>query len=144
MYLEGLWSNDQLLRGVGRVRYVNGDWCARFFLLVFTPRVRVPRLSNPPPPLPRTLTHTHAVTGRYEGGIREAKRHGTGVMLYADGSVFGGKWRDDLKYDGVFIDGNNNWTCGEWDGFVALQALAKIKMSRAKCLYTGNIRQGQR
>ena len=104
--------------------------------------------------LPRffALTHsraflhsrTHVVPGRYEGGIREAKRHGTGVMLYADGCVFGGKWRDDLKYDGVFIDGNNNWTCGEWDGFVALQALAKIKMSRAKCLYTGNIRQGQR
>jgi hypothetical protein len=93
------------------------------------------------PALSHTLTRC---PGRYEGGIREAKRHGTGVMLYADGSVFGGKWRDDLKYDGVFIDGNNNWTCGEWDGFVALQALAKIKMSRAKCLYTGNIRQGQR
>jgi hypothetical protein len=30
---------------------------------------------------------------RYEGSIREAKRHGTGVMLYADGCVFGGKWQ---------------------------------------------------
>ncbi len=36
-----------------------------------------------------------------------------GVMLYADGSVFGGKWQSDLKADGVFIDGSNNWTCGK-------------------------------
>ena len=102
--------------------------------------------SVPPPPLKpaAAAAPSHAVHARYEGGIREAKRHGTGVMLYADGCVFGGKWRDDLKYDGVFVDGSNNWTCGEWDGFVALQALAKIKMTRAKCLYTGNIRQGQR
>ena len=35
-----------------------------------------------------------------------------GVMLYTDGSVFGGKWQGDLKADGVFIDGSNNWTCG--------------------------------
>jgi hypothetical protein len=65
-------------------------------------------------------------------------------MLYADGSVFGGIWRDDMKADGVFIDVGNNWICGEWDGFVAVKALARIKMSRAKCLYTGNIQQGQR
>jgi len=27
LYLEGEWRNDQLVQGVGRVRYVNGDWC---------------------------------------------------------------------------------------------------------------------
>lgn len=65
-------------------------------------------------------------------------------MLYANGCVFGGKWQDDLKADGVFIDGSNNWTCGTWDGFVALQAVARIKIDRSKCSYSGSIRQGQR
>ena len=81
---------------------------------------------------------------RYEGSIRDAKRHGMGVMLYADGCVFGGKWDNDLKSDGVFIDVNNNWTCGQWDGFVALQAVARLKLLREKCVYSGEIRQGQR
>jgi hypothetical protein len=26
LYLEGVWDNDKLFEGVGRVRYVNGDW----------------------------------------------------------------------------------------------------------------------
>ncbi len=81
---------------------------------------------------------------RYEGSIRDAKRHGLGVMLYADGSVFGGKWEGDLKADGVFIDGSNNWTCGLWDGFVAVQALSRTRVARDKCVYSGEIRQAQR
>ena len=72
---------------------------------------------------------------RYEVSIREAKRHGLGVMLYADGCVFGGQWEGDLKADGVFIDGSGNWTCGKWDGFVALQAVARVRLAREKCLY---------
>jgi hypothetical protein len=62
----------------------------------------------------------HLFCFRYEGSIREAKRHGLGVMLYADGCVFGGIWQGDLKADGVFIDGSNNWTCGTPRLFPAL------------------------
>jgi hypothetical protein len=127
MYLEGSWANDQLVDGVGRVHYVNGDWY----------RSHAERCS-------RSSALKHDVCRRYEGGIREAKRHGMGVMLYADGCVFGGLWEGDLKADGVFIDGSGNWTCGTWDGFVALQAVARVRVVRERCLYSGDIRQGQR
>ena len=141
MYLEGSWANDQLVDGVGRVHYVNGDWyrshaerCSRSSALkhdAFALKHDASALK-------------HDVCRRYEGGIREAKRHGMGVMLYADGCVFGGLWEGDLKADGVFIDGSGNWTCGKWDGFVALQAVARVRVVRERCLYSGDIRQGQR
>ena len=33
---------------------------------------------------------------------------------------------------------------GTWDGFVALQAVTRMKIARGKCVYSGEIRQGQR
>jgi hypothetical protein len=65
-------------------------------------------------------------------------------MIYANGSVFGGKWQGDLKSDGVLIDVSNNWTCGTWDGLVPLKAVTKMKIAREKCLYFGEVCQGQR
>lgn len=37
LYLEGMWNNDQLFEGVGRVRYVNGDWCVAVAVPKFFP-----------------------------------------------------------------------------------------------------------
>ena len=69
-------------------------------------------------------------------GVFEHSSFRTGTHFFSS--------QDDLKADGVFIDSSNNWTCGKWDGFVALQAVAKLKMIRGKCVYVGSIQQGQR
>ncbi len=38
----------------------------------------------------------------------------------------------------------NLFSSGTWDGFIALQGVARLKIARDKCLYSGEIRQGQR
>jgi len=36
--------------------------------------------------------------GQYNGEFRQGKREGQGKMIWADGSVFEGQWKNDERY----------------------------------------------
>jgi len=36
--------------------------------------------------------------GQYKGEFRQGKREGQGKMIWADGSVFEGHWKNDERY----------------------------------------------
>ena len=52
----------------------------------------------------------------------------------------------DVWYGRFAYNSDVTVTClsGTWDGFVALQAVTRMKIAREKCVYSGEIRQGQR
>jgi hypothetical protein len=43
----------------------------------------------------------------YKGNFRQGKRDGPGKMIWADGSVFDGIWKDDMRHCGLMIMDHN-------------------------------------
>ena len=40
----------------------------------------------------------------YFGGWIDGQRHGQGTLLYANGSMYSGEWRDGKKWSGMHYD----------------------------------------
>ena len=68
----------------------------------------------------RQLTHTYSDGSRYEGGIRNGRRHGRGTMTWPNGHKYVGHWRDG-RIHGI---GTYRWPDGQ--------------------RYVGNFRNGRR
>lgn len=67
----------------------------------------------------RVITYSH---GRYEGEVRDGKRHGQGIMTGLDGHRYEGEWRNDRRHgrgtytwpDGTRYEGK--WRSGRHHG----------------------------
>jgi hypothetical protein len=44
----------------------------------------------------------------YEGNFKAGKREGFGIMTWADGSLYKGVWKNDMRHDGEMIMSNGN------------------------------------
>ena len=63
----------------------------------------------------RYLKSESWVEEKYEGEIKDGKRHGRGVMKYANRSEYDGQWKDGKRHGrGVFEYANGGRTDGEW------------------------------
>ena len=79
----------------------------------------------------------------YKGELYNSKPHGQGVMLYKNGDIKDGKWKDGQLIEGLYRKGNLLYKGDFEDELLNGKGLVYEAYGNNRLLYTGNLKQGK-